>query len=89
MQPRLERLAAGWPELDFYKLTYEEADGANRKLFRSLGITKLPYMTIAVGGETIDGFLCPPKKLPMLRQMKRRVESADGSRGKKSGEWSY
>ena len=31
IQPRLERLAAGWPELDFYKLTYEEADGANRK----------------------------------------------------------
>ena len=63
MQPRLERLAAGWPELDFCTLTYEEADGANRKLFRSLGITKLPYMTIAVGGETIDGFLCPPKKV--------------------------
>ena len=63
IQPRLERLAAGWPELDFYKLTYEEANGANRKLFRSLGITKLPYMTIAVGGETIDGFLCPPKKV--------------------------
>ena len=66
MQPKLERLAAGWPELDFHALTYEEGDGANRKLFRSLGITKLPYMTIAAGGEAVDGFLCPPKKLPML-----------------------
>jgi thiol-disulfide isomerase/thioredoxin len=66
MQPKLERLAAGWPELDFHALTYEDGDGDNRKLFRSLGITKLPYMTIAAGGEAVDGFLCPPKKLPML-----------------------
>ena len=64
MQPRFERLAAGWPELDFHELTYEE--GANRKLFRSLGIQKLPYMAIAAGGEAVDGFLCPPKKLPRL-----------------------
>ena len=53
----------GLPRLAF---PYEEGDGANRKLFRSLAITKLPYMTIAAGGEAVDGFLCPPKKLPML-----------------------
>ena len=64
MHPRYARVAHGWPELDFYDIVYEDSN--NRKLFRSFGLRKLPYIHIAAEGRLVEGFLCPPSKLSRL-----------------------
>ena len=63
MRPQFERMAEGWPEVEFYDLVFETCGKSH---FKSCGVRGVPHVHILAGGEAVESFSCPARKLGLL-----------------------
>jgi thiol-disulfide isomerase/thioredoxin len=64
--PRFKRLAAEYPDVQFYELLHED----NKKFFKKKGVEKLPFVEVISGKQgLIDSFSCGKSKLPKLHDL--------------------
>ena len=67
MKPRLARLASGYPaDVTFFDITFEH--GANKELFKRVGVQRLPHVQLAARGEAVESFLCPLSKFDLIEE---------------------
>ena len=73
MAPKLDKVAKGYPEIEFYDLMFDN----NKKLCKKLGIKVLPYIEIVKGGEgKVEGFSCGPSKIGQLEEKLQQYSSS-------------